>query len=195
MVSASTNKLKVGLLIDKLITGDYQSPIEIECISILEAMAEKLVSFPRRLALQLAHNKMNPLEANSGWDKALVRHLYDLHRISQTQKIDKVTIEGLVGIVSKVIVKDALEYSNQHPEFCLTPLDTLEDAMKWAGSSVELKNQYEAFIADMVYAPAKTIPSFKDAHMVFSDLLKRTLERLNQGELSEQIAEKSLKQN
>jgi hypothetical protein len=60
-------------------------PIEIECISLREALAEKLVSFPRRLAFQLQkENNDQTLDPSSGWDKALVRNLYDVHQIIQS---------------------------------------------------------------------------------------------------------------
>jgi len=63
-----TEKHRVGPLLEKLTTRAYQSPIEMECVGLHEALAEKLVSFPRRLALQLQKpNGEKNLGTSNGW--------------------------------------------------------------------------------------------------------------------------------
>lgn len=175
ILRAPTETHKVGLLFDKLTSGSYQSPIEIECVSLREALAEKLVSFPRRLALQLQkENNDKPLDPSSGWDKALVRHLYDVHQIIQSTSAAKSNADNLAQILLNVIANDAIEFKNQHPQFYLTPLTQLNDALTWANGSAELKVQYDAFVADMVYAPPANTPSFGEALDVFSKTLITT---------------------
>ena len=167
---------KVGLLLDKLISGSYISTIEIECVSLQEALAEKLVSFPRRLALQLQkENNDNALDTALGWDKALVRHLYDVHQIIQSDPAAKSDSEDFARMVSDVIVNDAIEFQNQHPQFYLAPLAQLTEALSWVADSENLKNQYEVFVADMVYASPAHTPNFDDALRVFSRTLLTTL--------------------
>ena len=75
--------LPVGPLLEKLAFGSYQAPFEIECVDLREALAEKLVSFPRRLSKLLAatHDPDAALLDSKQWDPALVRHLYDAKHV------------------------------------------------------------------------------------------------------------------
>jgi hypothetical protein len=189
ILRAPSETHKVGLLFDKLTSGSYQSSIEIECISLREALAEKLVSFPRRLALQLQkENNDKTLDPSSGWDKALVRHLYDVHQIIQsTPKVESDT-DDLVRIVSSVIANDAIEFKNQHTQFYLTPLAELNDALTWANGSSELKTQYDAFVADMVYGPPANTPSFGEALGIFSRTLRITLAKIKPENIAIEMA-------
>jgi hypothetical protein len=186
---AQTESLQVGLLLDKLSFGSYTSPIEIECISLGEALAEKLVSFPRRLALHLQKNTtVKTLDSASGWDKALVRHLYDVHQIIQSDPAVISDSENLARIVSSVIVHDAIEFENQHPQFYLTPLVQLNDALIRAGESESLKNQYQAFVADMVYASPTDTPSFEEALHIFSRTLQTSLALIKAEDIAKSLA-------
>jgi hypothetical protein len=74
-----------------------------------------------------------------------------------------------------VIVNDATEFQNQHPQFYTTPLAELNDALNWAKDSLALKNQYEAFVSDMVYAEPANTPSFDESLDVFTRTLQTTL--------------------
>ena len=172
-----TEKHRVGPLLEKLTTGAYQSPIEMECVGLHEALAEKLVSFPRRLALQLQkQNGENNLNGATGWDKALVRHLYDVHQIIQHGLSgSELESANLTSLVSSVIVNDGIEFKNQHPQFYTTPLAELNDALCWAKDSLALKNQYEAFVSDMVYSEPANTPSFDESIDVFTRILQSTL--------------------
>ncbi len=78
----ATIDMPIGALLDRLAKGAYTDPLLIECVSPREALAEKLISFPRRLALQLSRMAPGETLGQSGtWDGALVRHLYDVGRI------------------------------------------------------------------------------------------------------------------
>ncbi len=188
-LSAQTESHQVGLLLDKLSYGSYASPIEIECVSLLEALAEKLVSFPRRLSLHLQKtNHIKALDSASGWDKALVRHLYDVHQIIQSDPAVISDLENLANIVSRVIVHDAIEFENQHPQFYLTPLVQLNDALIWAGESESLKNQYQVFVADMVYASPTDTPSFDEALHIFSRTLQTALALIKAEDIAKSLA-------
>ena len=186
---ASTEMHPVGLLLDKLTSGLYQSPLEIECVSLREVLAEKLVSFSRRLALQLQKvNNAMALDPSSGWDKALVRHLYDVHQIIQSTPAVKSDVEDLARILSSVIANDAIEFENQHPQFYLTPLAQLNDALTWARSSEDLKTQYDAFVADMVYGPPENTPNFDETLDVFSSILQTILTSIKSEAIAAELA-------
>jgi len=186
---APSESRSVGLLLDKLILGSYASPIEIECVSIREAIAEKLVSFPRRLALQLQKETNDKaLNTSLGWDKALVRHLYDVHQIIQSDPAAQSDSENFARMVSDVIVNDAIEFRSQHPQFYSAPLAQLTDALNWAGDSKHLKNQYEFFVADMVYDSPANTPSFEEALHVFSKALLATLALIKPEDMAKALA-------
>ena len=160
-----------------LFRSAYQSPIEMECVGLHEALAEKLVSFPRRLALQLQKpNGENNLDTSTGWDKALVRHLYDVHQIIKHGPSGfELEPANLASLVSSVIVNDAIEFENQHPQFYTKPVTELNDALNWAKDSLALINQYVAFVSDMVYAEPENTPSFGESLDVFTRTLQGTL--------------------
>jgi predicted nucleotidyltransferase component of viral defense system len=173
---APTEIHKIGLLFDMLTSGSYQSSIEIECVSLQEVLAEKLVSFSRRLVLQLQQGSVGMLlDAPSGWDKTLVRHIYDVHQIIQSNPKLNANTEDFARMVSSVIANDAIDFKNQHPQFYIKPLTQLNDALTWASNSKDLKSQYESFVADMVYALPNSTPSFYEALDVFSKVLRSAL--------------------
>lgn len=189
ILRAPTVRHKVGLLIDKLTSGSYRSPIQIECVSLHEALAEKLVSFPRRLALQLQKgNADKVLDASVGWDKALVRHIYDVHQIIQSTPAVNTDIQALARIVTGVIASDAIEFANQHPDFYLKPITQLNGALEWAEASEELNAQYDAFVADMVFGTPANTPSFREALNVFSKTLRNTLSSITSANIDSELS-------
>ena len=112
----------------------------------------------------------------TGWDKALVRHLYDVHQIIQHGLSgSELESANLTSLVSSVIVNDGIEFKNQHPKFYTTPLAELNDALCWAKDSLALKNQYAAFVSDMVYSEPANTPSFDESIDVFTRILQSTL--------------------
>jgi len=121
-------------------------------------------------------------------DKALVRHLYDVHQIIQSDPAVISDSENLARIVSSVIVHDAIEFENQHPQFYLTPLVQLNDALIRAGESESLKNQYQAFVADMVYASPTDTPSFEEALHIFSRTLQTSLTLIKAEDIAKSLA-------
>lgn len=146
------------------------------------------MSFHRRLSLHLQKtDHIKPLDSASGWDKALVRHLYDVHQIIQSDPDAISDPENLARIVSSVIVHDAIEFENQHPQFYLTPLVQLNDALIWAGESESLKNQYQSFVADMVYASPTETPSFEEALHIFSLTLQTSLALINAEDIAKSL--------
>ncbi|WP_454739499.1 nucleotidyl transferase AbiEii/AbiGii toxin family protein [Cupriavidus necator] len=125
---------------EKLATGDYANPFPVECISLAEALAEKLISF-------------------KVWDPALVRHLYDVHALATTSPDLLADADALGCLVGAVIAKDQADFLNQHPQFAADPHKEIVSALTFAKVSRELEAQYAAFVQDMVYSPAEGIPT------------------------------------
>ena len=175
-LAAETATLPIGALFDLLAFGAYKGGIDIECVSLREALAEKLVSFPRRLALQLSKMKAGEsLAQQPGWDHALVRHLYDVDRIVEAYPDFILHPEDTRRLVARAISTDAGEFATQHPAFVDAPRAELKGAMAWAKTSKELAGQYERFVEDMVYAPSDKVTGYARAALMFESMLEEIL--------------------
>lgn len=113
----------------------------IECVSLTETAAEKLVGLTRRRAMELAGESRNP-------DPTLVRHIHDLHAIRA--HIDRPQMVSLAQAISQ---QDAQEFKHQYPAY-LDDIqgETWKALADW--QSQASKALYENFIRAMVYADA-----------------------------------------
>jgi len=170
--TTETETREIGLLYESLADLANSSPLQIDCVGMREAYAEKLVSFPRRLAL---HLRRRDQEEVGEWDRALVRHLYDVHQIKAKHPEIESDLEMLSELLLLVIEKDAHDFAYQHPDFLADPIAELLGAMAHAKSSSEIREQYDYFVRDMVYAPIESTPTFDEAIDGFLDSLIRSL--------------------
>jgi hypothetical protein len=180
----STQKNDIGLLIDQLLRVPSPSPLKLECVSLEEALAEKLISFPRRLgkhmADQLAEGNPGPkkfddelLKEESKWDKSLVRHLYDVNILMERHP-ELISGGSTFGeLLATVIAKDAQDFKNSHADYRDDPAKELQAAMSFALGSGVLRAQYEKFVSDMVYGA--NVPSYAKAVLHFDSTLKSIL--------------------
>ncbi|CAG2161315.1 nucleotidyl transferase AbiEii/AbiGii toxin family protein [Cupriavidus numazuensis] len=173
----AADKMPIGLLLDKLAAGDYANPFTVDCIALPEALAEKLISFPRRLAAHRARHGHDPalLQDEKLWDRALVRHLYDVHQLATTRAELIADAAALGRLVSGVIAKDQGDFANQHPQFVANPRAEIANALAYAKASPELTAQYAAFTQDMVYSLPESIPTYAQALEAFEAVLNQAL--------------------
>lgn len=129
--------MNIGILFDKLERGDYLDSISLPCVSLDEAYVEKLVSFPRRLAMDLSRNGGT---LSDRWDDTLVRHLYDVFRIRAFRPEAVHDSAGLKEIFDRVIRKDADDFADQHPEFQEDFRDQIARAMETARTLPLIRN-------------------------------------------------------
>jgi len=180
-LAVPTKQRSIGLLLDKLIGGAYVGAFSIECVGLPEALAEKLVSFPRRLAAHRARHGHNPalLGDERLWDRALVRHLYDVHQLAATRPELLADAAALGRLVAAVIAKDQRDFANQHPEFVADPRAEIEAALAHAKASPDLSAQYAVFVQDMVYSVPENIPTYEQALGAFESILIQALAALD----------------
>ena len=158
-------------LFDRLRGTDPKSAVKIDCVNLTEAAVEKLISFPRRLAMHMRTVAANPEDDSKRWalDPTLVRHIYDIHEIN---RISPATLENH-GVISTLmrgaIEKDAFDFMAQHPEFVDSPVAELKWAMAEVATNPDIEDAYLRFIKVMVYGSQK--PDFKSALAVFDRLL------------------------
>lgn len=163
---------EITLLFDSLASMNTGPRFSIPCVDLREALAEKLITFPRRLALSLAKN-------DEKVDNALVRHLYDVYQIiAKNPNFLENDLELLTNLVAQVIQKDGLDFAKQHDAFVKDPIGEIKKAMKYAKDDPHTKQTYDEFIKVMVYD--KNAPSFEDAFSQFSQTLNLAIPNLSQ---------------
>jgi predicted nucleotidyltransferase component of viral defense system len=161
----------ITLLFDSLAGMNTGPSFMVPCVDLSEALAEKLITFPRRLALSITKD-------DGRLDTALVRHLYDVYQITQKNpSILSDNQDNLSNLVNQVIRRDAEDFANQHSDFVTDPLGEIHKAMEYAKSDAKTKDTYDQFIRVMVYD--KNAPSFEDAFSGFYKTLKLALPNLS----------------
>jgi predicted nucleotidyltransferase component of viral defense system len=161
----------ITLLFDSLAKTITGPSISIACVDLKEALAEKLITFPRRLALSMG-------KADEKLDGALVRHLYDVYQITlKNPDILNSHLPLLTSLVNQVIEQDSKDFAYQHPAFINDAFGEINKAMQFALSSSDTKGTYDKFIEMMVYE--KNAPSFEEAFSRFSEILKKVLPSLS----------------
>ena len=161
-LSLPSVSLDIGFLFNKLLGIEDVNRKKILCVNIQEALVEKLVSFPRRLALHLTDPKRFDL------DKALVRHLFDVSRIIVADP-KHVDLNLLAPLIARTLDNDAKDFASQYPKFLKTPINEITNAMKVAKSEPPYRRMYDDFIKVMVYGTH--VPTFDEAINNFETLL------------------------
>ena len=148
----------IGLLLTGLSDGKPYT-FQTKCVDLREGLIEKLISFPRRLAMHL-------VDSSRELDKTLVRHLFDVHQIIKAHPgvLDKTQL--LQNIFIGKLNQDAKDFANQHPEFLVDPMGELRKAMLFAKENPIISTMYINFIRDMVYS--SNPPSFDEAFQTFN---------------------------
>jgi hypothetical protein len=87
--------------------------VSIDCISMAETVAEKVLSLLRRCAYKWdGHQKLGDV------DPALVRHVYDVARIAELRP--EVLVQAR-EVFAQLMLRDRDEFCGQNPEFDLNP--------------------------------------------------------------------------
>ena len=112
---------------------------EIDCASVSETAAEKLVSLTRRTAMEIAGLSRAP-------DPTLVRHIHDLHRVRE--HIDRAVVVALARTIS---VQDGEEFAHQHPAYRDNIAAETRKALAFLNDDPAVAARYNSFVAAMVY--------------------------------------------
>ncbi len=165
-LSLPSVRLQIGLLFDQLLGIEDGNRTQMLCVNIQEALVEKLISFPRRLAMHLNDPKRFEL------DKALVRHLFD---VSQILKLygGSTDLALLTSIMARTMESDAYDFASQYPVFLENPIKEITNAIRVAKSVRTYQQMYDDFVRVMVYGT--DVPTFEDAINNFEALLMATI--------------------
>lgn len=152
-------------MLDVLIQAP-KTDLQVECISVEETLAEKVLSFLRRTAEARAGRN------RADYDDRLVRHLYDVRAIARGR-------EGLVlphEHFAALVAGDATQFRNQYPEFEDDPVGQMRvvlDALHHEADAFE--RDYLRFVDELVFGEPVT---FADARAVFTKLAESLIGQL-----------------
>ena len=111
----------------------------IDCVSVTETAAEKIVALTRRSAMELA-------DLSRSHDRTLVRHVYDLHMVR-----DHIDFDTAIELARQVAQQDAAEFRNQYPAYQADIAgETRKGIDVWTRQPAR-RNLYDNFVAAMVY--------------------------------------------
>tara|TARA_R110000868_G_scaffold84822_6_gene239006 strand:- start:78582 stop:79547 length:966 start_codon:yes stop_codon:yes gene_type:complete len=120
------------------------------CIAIDETAAEKWVALTRRIA--------NAEIAPKFFDKHLVRHLYDLHKLVHGNLLTG----EYSHIVSDIINKDKQQFKHVNATYADDPIAVSRDALESLLKNNAWREHWNEFLTQMVYEEEK--PSFETAY-------------------------------
>ena len=113
--------------------------VTIECVSILETVADKFVALTRRAGAELAGLVAEP-------DPTLVRHLHDLHALRE--HYDRAEVAALAR---EIMLADAAAYGNQFPAYRDNPMRETLRAVEGLAADTGYARQYAEFQRLMMY--------------------------------------------
>ncbi len=132
----------VTLPVSSFVAEAFGQPPElsaIDCVSVTETAAEKLVGLTRRIAMEIAGVSRAP-------DPTLVRHIYDLHIIRNT-----VDPNNVVRLARQIAITDAAEFKNQYPAYETDIGGETRKALAAIESEPVYRDRYASFVQTMVY--------------------------------------------
>ena len=156
-VQAAVDTLPITTLIKKILGSQVSHPeLSIDCISVVETAAEKWVALTRRIATIKHRGYYN--------DPTLVRHLYDLLKINQSEKLDKM----FVKLVNQIIEIERKKFKTHNVEYFKNPAQEIEDALKELSDNRAWWENWSRFVEEMVFE--NDPPSYEEALSNFKQL-------------------------
>ncbi|MDF9809838.1 putative nucleotidyltransferase component of viral defense system [Aurantimicrobium minutum] len=160
----STTALPIEIHTATALLGDvdahYLNPVELECLSLEETLAEKVVSYLRR-NLPAFRNTPGQFEPQ------LVRHIYDVHMLSGL----KLDLTAAQKAARHAYTEDAKRYANKSPEFAQNPRRLLLSVLTNLDEA-EVASHYEEFVATLVNGD---VPEFDKALSSFVTVARQLL--------------------
>lgn len=157
----------IGYLHELLAGIPLTQTTEIECISVAETLAEKVLSLLRRCAWKWSGHQRTEL------DPTLTRHIYDVHRIMQVCPGE---LSRAQHIFPDLVTADQYEFAKQNPEFDADPKAVLQRTLISVSTSSELQTLYANKVLPLVYGGQ--VVSFQDSFTSFQHAAEVLLAQL-----------------
>ena len=163
-----TAPLPIRSMLAELI-ADHADDFQIECISVDETLAEKVLSFLRRTAeVRAGRNRAD-------YDDRLVRHLYDVRAIVAHHK--HLGSEPPVAHFAALVAGDAIQFRNQYPEFEHDPVGQMRGVLQALHAQPDgFERDYLQFVDELVFGEAV---SFTQARSIFSQVADQLLDAMH----------------
>lgn len=157
---------RITSLADQL-AGRNSHAFEVPVVAVAETLTEKTLSFLRRYAQHRAGLLRQP------WDKALVRHLYDVHRIFRA---DTEVLVDARRAFPALVTGDQKEFGAQFPDFAQAPRKVLNGAVRQARADARIKEEFHDNLLPLVYA--NTTAAFAQVFLDFQTVSESLLDTL-----------------
>lgn len=138
-----------------------------KCVSVNETAIEKWVGLTRRIvAIERAYHND---------DKTLIRHVYDLSAIKNSDRIQP----DFFVLAKSIVTHDANKFKNQHPEYSADPVSEIKRSLALLKDKPIWKERYQEFIDTMVYDDTSAI-DYKSAIETLEHISERVMVSLCQ---------------
>lgn len=155
----------LGYMLEVLSGSANPFVFSMNCITVAETLAEKVLSLLRRCAWNWDGHQ------SGDFDTALVRHVYDVWRIATNHSE---ALEPAARVFSSSVNKDVLEFGGQHPEFAADPFGVLRRTLKVAETHECLKANFEQRLKPLLYASER--PEYETCFATFTDVARYLLD-------------------
>jgi hypothetical protein len=155
---------EMGYMLDQFVPRQAPYRFSMTCITVAETLAEKVLSLLRRCAWKWDGHQRGE------FDTALVRHVYDVWRIAESQPD---AIQPACQIFYTLVYKDVEEFKGQHPEFDQDPYAVLRRSLACAATHEGLRANFEQRLKPLLYSADK--PNFTNCYAAFAIVAQRLL--------------------
>lgn len=156
---------EVGYMLDRFISRSAPHSFVMPCITVAETLAEKVLSLLRRCAWYWEGHQRGE------FDTALVRHIYDVWRIVESQPE---VVDLSRQIFAALVAKDVEEFQGQYPDFDRDPFAVLRHSLKRAASDEGLRVNFDMRLKPLIYAADK--PDFQRCYAAFAAVSEQLME-------------------
>lgn len=156
---------RINTLMHQLIERE-EGALSVQTMDLAETLVEKVLSFLRRYAQEKAGLLRHE------WDSALVRHLYDVHRI---MKGDADSVVKASRIFKETLMEECTDWGSQFPEFASDPVRVLRSALHQSALDQDIQAQYRVNLIPLIYGTEK--PEFQVAFDDFAKVAQTLIDR------------------
>lgn len=137
----------------------------VHCTALDETAAEKWVALTRRISNSQLKSRPS--------DKHLVRHLYDLHALSNSGLLTG----DYKHLIASLLEKDSQQFQKQNAAYHDHPIQDSQSALAYLYEDNQWKMHWEDFLTHMVYGHQK--PSFDEAYDHLAAMSQAIFSELN----------------
>lgn len=156
----ATKFLSTSTLIGDVVS-DYQERVDLECLSLEETLAEKVISYLRRTLLYFRNT-------DGQYEDQLVRHIYDVYKLRQLP----LDLTAAREAAKHAALMDSRRFINSDVKFALDPCKELLTSLNNLNED-EITSIYAEFVEELL---SKQGPALSTAIDVFKTTAQQLLD-------------------